>query len=122
MRPVLGGVAGCDGDACAEGSLDEVEAAGENEQLDTSCSQQEAGTNEGIGDTRKQKVEVWSLGGRINATHRKISKAAGTGPRMISDAIRDDLLDGIEQFVSKVCSLSTADDILNGRGAGRCLS
>lgn len=64
----------------------------------------EAGDDEGTGDTREQKVvELMSLGGRINATHRKISKTAGTAPRMISDAIRDDLLDAVNEFVSKVC-------------------
>lgn len=127
MRPVLGGVVGCDGDDCAEGSLDKVEVAGENEQLEKPCNQPtdsarqhqqqppagattmpgphaEAGDDEGTGDTREQKVvELMSLGGRINATHRKISKTAGTAPRMISDAIRDDLLDAVNEFVSKVC-------------------
>lgn len=62
-------------------------------------------TNKGSGDTRKQIVELMSLGGRINATHRKISKTAGTAPRMVSDAIRDDLLDAIVHFVSKVCAV-----------------
>ena len=65
---------------------------------------QQTGENEGSGggDARKQMVELMSLGGRINATHRKISKTAGTAPRMVSDAVRDDLLDAILDFVSKV--------------------
>lgn len=42
------------------------------------------------------------LGGRMNATYRKISKTAGARPRMISDAIRHDLVDGISQFISRV--------------------
>lgn len=117
MRPVLGRVAGCSGDDCAEGSpLDEVGAAGENEQqqqqrpppaeVPSGPNHTEGGNDEGNGDTRKQKVELMSLGGGINATHRQNSRTAGTAaPRMISDAIRDDLLEAINEFVSKVCRL-----------------
>lgn len=123
MRPLLDGIVGDDGDACDVASLGEVEAAGKNIQQANSSTQQqqqhpggptpgtsaEAGNTEVIGNTRNnnkknKKVELTSLGGRINATHRKISKTAGTPPRMISDAVRDDLLDAIDQFVSKVCT------------------
>lgn len=113
MRPVLGGVVGSDVGACVAGSVGTDELAGENGQLEKSGAQQAdrpaisgtsvgGGNREGTGGARKQKVEQASLGGRINATHRKISKTAGTKPRMISDAIRDDLLDAIYHFLSKV--------------------
>ena len=109
---------------CSEVSPGEVEAAGEGKQLEKPCSPQaasaqqqqrppgpvvssgleaEAEDDEDASDACKQKAELTSLGGRINATHRKICRAAGTAPRMVSDAIRDDLFDAINEFVRKVC-------------------
>ncbi|CAM9717882.1 unnamed protein product, partial [Ectocarpus sp. 13 AM-2016] len=41
------------------------------------------------------------LGGRVTATYKKISKTAGARPRMISDAVRHDLMDGIGHFISQ---------------------
>lgn len=51
--------------------------------------------------TTAEKVKLSSLGGKITATHRKM-REAGERPRMVGHAIRDDLQDGIDQFVSQV--------------------
>ncbi|CAM9939527.1 unnamed protein product, partial [Ectocarpus sp. 12 AP-2014] len=55
----------------------------------------ETGIDGDISNAQKQ------LGGRVTATYRKISKTAGARPRMISDAVRHDLMDGIGQFISQ---------------------
>lgn len=119
MRPVLGGADGLDCGGGIESSVGEVEAAAPSENPDKSATASQrdhqpqeqgerrlgdGGDHEGVGNAaqQKQKVEMLSLGGRTTATHRKISKMAGSRPRMVADAVRNDMLDCINHFVSQV--------------------
>lgn len=89
----------------AAGATNADTEAGNGDEEDGLALALGAGVSGGDSTPKQKKVELMSLGGRINATHRKISKAAGTAPRMVSDAVRDDLLDAIDEFLSKVCGL-----------------
>ncbi|CAM9912568.1 unnamed protein product, partial [Pylaiella littoralis] len=124
MRPNLGGAVSLNDGGDIESSVGEVEEKALRENLEKSATidggqqqdleQEEGGGAGGGGNGRddegggnaaqeKQKVEMLSLGGRITATHRKISKLAGSRPRMVGDAIRDDMLDCINHFVCQGC-------------------
>lgn len=48
------------------------------------------------------KSELSALGGKVAAEHRKKERTTEEKPRMIGDAIRDDLTDAIRAFVTQV--------------------
>lgn len=48
------------------------------------------------------KSELSALGGKVAAKHRKKERTTEEKPRMIGDAIRDDLTDAISAFVTQV--------------------
>ncbi len=52
-----------------------------------------------------REVTVPSPGGKATAASARLGSVSGTGgrrPRLVTDAIRDDLVDSINQFVSQV--------------------
>lgn len=51
--------------------------------------------------TMAEKLKLNALGGKISATHRRLMKS-GERPRLLGDAIRDDLTGGIDEFMSQV--------------------
>lgn len=51
------------------------------------------------------KSELSALGGKVAAEHRKKERTTEEKPRMIGDAIRDDLTDAIGAFVTQVILL-----------------
>lgn len=53
------------------------------------------------------KSEQSALGGKVAAEHRKRERMTKQKPRMVGDAIRDDLTDAIDAFVSQVLLLLT---------------
>jgi len=82
MRPTHGGYGG--GNRADGGLLGEAGASAERDQ-------------------KPPKMTVPSLGGEAaSAKLGSVSRTAGRRPRLVTDAIRDDLVDGINQFVSKV--------------------
>lgn len=52
--------------------------------------------------TVAEKSKYSSIGGKITAAHRKMTQT-GERPRFIGHAIRGDLKDAVDQFISQVC-------------------
>lgn len=66
------------------------------------------------GRTVAEKSKLSSMGGKITAAHRKMTQM-GERPRFIRHAIRGDLKDAVDQFISQVC-MCTCIPGTNSRG------
>lgn len=51
--------------------------------------------------TAAEKLKLSSIGGKVTAAHMKMRKT-GERPRLIGHAIRGDLKDAIDEFISQV--------------------
>ena len=86
----------------AEGRVEEGGRAGRQPRVEKSRKQLTEEESALFGYmTVAEKLKLSSIGGKVTAAHRKMTET-GERPRFVTHAIRGDLKDTVDQFVSQV--------------------